>query len=573
MKGKIHLYALLLCLHFVNIATSAWATSNDSQNDKRDKALVLKLLNTAEALKYSDPVKSLEFAAKAYDLALSVEYDSALVVALILKGTNYNALKKLDEAIAAGEKIMEVAARSHPLEHHITTGREILAVAYAQAGDFDKSSKLYFENLALYEEENNKVLTGRTLGNIGADFFEQRNFEKALEYTNKALEIGIETEDWPLVTDQYNNLAALYQIAFPDTGKAIMNYLLALSIAEKINDVQQQGINMLNLGRFYGQLQKYDSAFFYLNKSLTIFKKLDNEVFISDCYTALGTTYYSKGEIGKAQAFALESLKLGNKLGSIQTQFYASSLLHQISIYEGDSAKAYKYHLQEAMAADSLNSLSKNNELVKMEFQYKHDKMLKDQKIKQMRNYFLMGLIITGLALSMVIVLLIYSRQKIKIRNALLENENVESKLKFKSKELSINLLALLKKNELITDISKKLTNLEKETGEHEIKEAIRKISNEIKQTSDDRLWQEFSLRFSETNREFYDKLLVLYPDLTPSELKLCAYLRLNMTTKEISELTGQRTETLEKARYRLRRKFHMNNQENNLVTFLNQIE
>ena len=65
-----------------------------------------------------------------------------------------------------------------------------------------------------------------------------------------------------------------------------------------------------------------------------------------------------------------------------------------------------------------------------------------------------------------------------------------------------------------------------------DLKEAVVRFNHEIKLSSDDRLWQEFSLRFKEINSEFYDKLLTKYPDLTQSELKLCAYLRLNMTTK-----------------------------------------
>jgi len=73
-------------------------------------------------------------------------------------------------------------------------------------------------------------------------------------------------------------------------------------------------------------------------------------------------------------------------------------------------------------------------------------------------------------------------------------------------------------------------------------------------------------------HKDFYDALLRRFPELTPSELKLCAFLKLNMTTKEISELTGQRLNTLENARYRLRQKLGITNSEANLVTFLAQI-
>ena len=154
----------------------------------------------------------------------------------------------------------------------------------------------------------------------------------------------------------------------------------------------------------------------------------------------------------------------------------------------------------------------------------------------------------------------------------LLSKEKIEAGLKFKSKELSINLMSLLKKNELISDVSQKLTMLETASHRVDLKESIIRLNHEIRQNSDDKLFQEFSVRFNETNSEFYDRLLNNYPNLTQSELKLCAYLRLNMSSKEISDLTGQRTETLEKARYRLRKKLGMTKLESNLVAFLSKI-
>ena len=75
-----------------------------------------------------------------------------------------------------------------------------------------------------------------------------------------------------------------------------------------------------------------------------------------------------------------------------------------------------------------------------------------------------------------------------------------------------------------------------------------------------------------EVHEDFYDTLLKRFPDLSPSELRLCAFLKLNMTTKEISELTGHQMNSLEMARYRLRQKLGISNSEVNLITFLSQI-
>jgi DNA-binding CsgD family transcriptional regulator len=204
--------------------------------------------------------------------------------------------------------------------------------------------------------------------------------------------------------------------------------------------------------------------------------------------------------------------------------------------------------------------------------QYNLEKLEKQRQIQQQRRNFFIGFIFFGLITGIVIVVLINSRQRIKVKNALLENQSISSELNFKNKELSINLMALIKKNEMLADISNNLIELEKEAKTSETKLAIDKISKKIRHNSDDKLLKEFSTRFQEVHEGFYDALLKKYPDLTQNELKLCAFLKLNMSSKDISELTGQSIFALENARYRLRKKLGISNSNVNLVTFLSQI-
>ena len=155
----------------------------------------------------------------------------------------------------------------------------------------------------------------------------------------------------------------------------------------------------------------------------------------------------------------------------------------------------------------------------------------------------------------------------------MLEKQQMASDLNYKNKELTINLMALMKKNELLTYISEKLIHLENQNISEETTEALSKISYELRHRADDKIWKEFSIRFQEVHNDFYNSLLQKFPNLSQNELKLCAYLRLNMSTKEIAELTGLRILTVEHSRYKLRKKLNISNQEVNLVTFLTQID
>ena len=172
----------------------------------------------------------------------------------------------------------------------------------------------------------------------------------------------------------------------------------------------------------------------------------------------------------------------------------------------------------------------------------------------------------------MLTITIIFNRNRIKSKNALFEKKILENDLELKNKEMTSNVMSLMKKNELLVEISKKLSVVEKSAYRNETKATVRQIAKELQDNTNEEIWHEFKVRFEDVHKDYYNRLLQLYPDLWPSEQRLCAFLRLNMTTKEISELTGQSVATLEKARYRLRKKLEIPHSKINLVTFLSKI-
>jgi DNA-binding CsgD family transcriptional regulator len=149
-----------------------------------------------------------------------------------------------------------------------------------------------------------------------------------------------------------------------------------------------------------------------------------------------------------------------------------------------------------------------------------------------------------------------------------LDFKNIE--LDFKNKELTTNVMYLLKKNEFISAISDKLKNTnqgQKTDNETVINNVISELDKSITQDT----WTEFEVRFQEVHVDFYNSLSRQFPGLTPNELRLCAFLRLNMTSKEISAITYQSAESLKAARYRLRKKLGLDRDEN-LIAYLTQL-
>ncbi len=141
------------------------------------------------------------------------------------------------------------------------------------------------------------------------------------------------------------------------------------------------------------------------------------------------------------------------------------------------------------------------------------------------------------------------------------------SELDFKKKIMTENALFIIRRTELGNSIIDDLRMINRETNNEygdKILTAVSKLKNMIKGQE----WKEFELRFEEEHSKFRETLTHIHPDLTPNEVKLCTFLRLDMSSKEISEITQQSVRALETARSRMRKKLGMKRSDN-LVQYL----
>jgi DNA-binding CsgD family transcriptional regulator len=130
----------------------------------------------------------------------------------------------------------------------------------------------------------------------------------------------------------------------------------------------------------------------------------------------------------------------------------------------------------------------------------------------------------------------------------------------------------LLNKNELINTISEKLLSIKQQVNA-ESQSAVQKVVLDLQSNLQPELWQEFEFRFQQVHEKFYKILNEKFPDLSPSERRLCAFLKLDMTTKEISAITHQNAKSIDVARTRLRKKLNLTGTDHNLITFLAHLE
>ncbi|MEO2052941.1 MAG: triple tyrosine motif-containing protein [Allomuricauda sp.] len=147
-----------------------------------------------------------------------------------------------------------------------------------------------------------------------------------------------------------------------------------------------------------------------------------------------------------------------------------------------------------------------------------------------------------------------------------IKNEQLQEEFRSKSNELAASTLSIIRKNELLSKVKEQLiANIE---DRNSIKPIIRIIDKNITQNDD---WEMFMEAFNNADRKFLKKLKKEHPNLSPNDVRLCAYLRLNLSSKEIAPLLNISVRSVEIKRYRLRKKMGLLH-DDNLVDYIMQL-
>jgi DNA-binding CsgD family transcriptional regulator len=156
-------------------------------------------------------------------------------------------------------------------------------------------------------------------------------------------------------------------------------------------------------------------------------------------------------------------------------------------------------------------------------------------------------------------------KELIRLRNSKLRDE-----IAHKSKELANSTMSIIKKNEFLLElkeiIDKQKVELASRYPDKYFNYLNKKIDENISNQDD---WQVFENNFERAHEQFFEKMKSNYPQLTPGDLRLCAYLRMNLSSKEIAPLLGISFRGVENHRYRLRKKMNLEHDEN-LVQIIN---
>ena len=550
-------FSLVFVLGLANLLSAqSYLTDADKQflKQNRTKAFVDSLNKLAEQTYLSEPQKTELFSTLALSISDSLYYKKGIADASV--------------------------------------GKSLTAQLNANYGE---ELEWQLKALKIYEELNDTQSLGKAYSQIGVIHFHQGNTDLSKSYYEKARAIFKLLNDLKgeaSILRRMGNLSAEEQ----DSENALKLYKAALSLEEQINNETGIANTLNNIGVVYYDEGNYEEALHYYNRSLSMIQKLNNLNRLSAAYHNISRVYLKQNKTEDALVLAEKSMAVARKMNQKPALLEGDLLLSEIYARKKMFDKAYFFLGENKKLQDSIQEKESSLKIARLETLIateRNEKQIALLKKESEAADFRQLIILIGLTLIVLIGGLIIYTQRISIKrkhellkqgeaflkmqrafsateleNKELSERQLKQDLEFRHKELLTYTLNLVQKNALMENIRESIQEVMVSTDKDskiQLPKLIRLIDYSLESEKD---WDEFKMYFEKVHSSFFENMKRHFPDLTQSDMKLCALISLNLSMKEMAELLGISPESVKMARHRLRKKLDIATDEN-LVDFL----
>lgn len=437
-------------------------------------------------------------------------------------------------------------ANEHRLTELLPHLNNNIGVIFLELGDNDQALPYLNDAARQFEETGDEYSATYAALNIAYIYHQQGEDEKALDNYISIVPRHLKNERWTDLASVYNSIASIHKDA-GNVDKAEEYNGLALDIIEN------------NKSNFLGPSSKVESKIYLTAAEIAVLSE-----------EPLSAVAYARNALRLALPNAYKAYILQN--ARLLTDVYFALGIQDSALYYSRLYLEQADLMDDGQGIAEVTKLRLQNDFASKLQEAELESLKRNVKLKQRETIYIASVAVTLMLVAL--LTLLYLNQKKKISEARLRRKNLEleqeklvQQVEYKNKELALNMMYLAEKSEFISQIGHELESL-KSDAKRENRQLIQQVINQLKKNSDANAWDEFEMRFKEVHEEFYESLNAAYPGLTPNEKRLCAFLRMNMTTKEISALTHQSLNSINMARFRLRKKMDMD-QDDNLITFL----
>jgi tetratricopeptide (TPR) repeat protein len=483
-------------------------------------------------------------------------------VNILIHLANYYFKKNIDSALVYAKKAYKLSKNTN--NYNFPDAARALADAYNFGGHLEKSLEFEIEGYNYAKKIKDTKSYAVLLTGIGSDYLMLNDYALALKYLNEALK---ECKDYRDNLLTLVNLAQVY--ASTDRyAEAHQNYNRALRLAEKEKNKRDEAVIYNRIGNLYLMEKSYDKSLSYYEKSIKMLDSTDLYYVVAGLRgiveNCIVTRKYEKG---------LKVAQIADSLGRKGRFIYELKIINSFISELYDSLRNYPKSLYYYKIYADLNDTIFNQEntekmsFLQTDFETKQKAMqvtiLQDEARLNKRLT-----IIYLLTFALIIISLFYFIKNIRQKNKILTIEKekdalakqkLELELHEKHREILTHSLQINQQKEVFSNINSKLVNILKLEDPLKIKQSVNLLNAEVKASvdlSDD--WAQIKLHFEKVHPQFFITLKNEYPGLSNNELKLCAYVKLKFSNKEISRLLNVNSASVHVARFRLKKKMSL---------------
>jgi DNA-binding CsgD family transcriptional regulator len=628
MKSNIFKAVLKIFLFWFYSFNTSNVLNAQTASAKQDSTYIDNELRIASNLFRKDNVHALEIAKRALEISKKISYNKGIVKSYYTIGNINNISAKFDIAKQAYEKALEQAEINKD-RATMQLCYTSLGNVSSKLDDYKKAIGYYQQSAALSQALNDIAQVVRSNIGISMVMIKIKEYDQWNTYSSIAIEKATQDSNpLNLVLAIHDRGAAFHRMgkerkmpAFYDS--AMFYYKQAQKLLQlKVSVVEGNQILFISqndMGSLFLEKKLYDSAKLYLENALQGAIKQNNVSIICSIYNDLGQIATVNKEFEKSEKYLQDAINMAQKISFERKRAVYKNLM-ELATAKGSYKKALEYQLQMMNCSDSLYNTEKanavNNLNIRYETKQKENEIeqLKRESVLQKRiKYFSISLALIGLIAILLLIRSFKLQQKVNIQNekllkeekenAVLLNKQVDaekektimrSELEKKEKnkleaeiaiqklqeekmqkeieaiqrELSVYVMQTEKKNELISTLKNQLKEIEAKIPGviPSLKETYKLLDKTLDIEND---FDKFSFHFQKVHPLFFQQLLENSGyTLSPLDLKYCAYMKMNLSTKEIANLLNVNSDSIRVTRHRLKQKLKLN-KDDDLVDFL----
>jgi len=535
---------------------------NSIKDDSLSKAIIL----TKKALKLANEVKSIE----------------ACGLTNELMGELYNMNHNTQPAINYYLISAKIYEQLNNIEKLSSIYGNLGMLYYENNYDTERTLFYYRKSLDYAVQLNDKKLIADSYNRIGGILFNQNNIDDALYYFEKSEEIYTDINNNRGTAITLNNIGEVYRLK-GELNKATKYYKKSIELNTKTNYLKLKAINYENIGQVSSLQGNITKAFKYYYKSLALYSQTNDMLGLTELHILMADEYIKIDSINNA--YSSYNTALNYAIENNQWELIQKSSLGLSRVYEfkKDFRKSLVYIKTYAQYNDSILNKRMNDELFELQSHFlrnikEKEIQIKDADIELLQNEneinnLKQNLLVLGVIVLIILTAFAFVRLRFKVKKEKLINQKdrqlhvveqnlLKVEIASKDNDLTNFALHLVQKNKVLKQLKADLNKLSA-SNDDDLNRKLKELAIHVQQSLQiNKDIVEFQQKVDVAYDDFFKKLKTKFPSLTSNEKRLCALLRLNLSTKEISSLNNTSIKAVEMGRYRLRKKFNISNKQ-----------